>query len=268
VCTCALTHTPVYELKSMPCGPIILYDIPGNEPARMAWSPNTWRARYVLNYKGLKYRTEWVEYPDIENLLKKIGATPTEKKPDGRDHYTLPVIYDPSTESVVMDSDSIARYLEKTYPDTPKLFPEGTLAFQHAFCLLIRPTVMTPILNLVVAGVWKLLRPRSQEYYRETMEASFGRKLEEIGSEDDWKALESGLERTRDCLDANGEGKNVLLMGDRIVWADILLASVVIWLRVTAGEDSDDWKRLVSLHGGRWAEFMEQFAKYEFIDIN
>ncbi|EKM51701.1 uncharacterized protein PHACADRAFT_127502 [Phanerochaete carnosa HHB-10118-sp] len=248
--------------------PIVLYDIPGSEYACMSWSPNVWRSRYVLNYKGLKYRTEWTEYPDIEDLCKKIGAPPTDKKRDGRDHYTLPVIYDPNTKSVVADSDEIVKYLEKTYPNTPKLFPEGTSALQHAFHQLVRPTVMNPILHIVVARVWKLLRPKSQEYFRETREVSFGKRLEEIGSEDDWKTLESGLERVKNCLDTNGEGKNLLLMGDRITWADFLLASVLIWLRVAAGEGSEDWRRLVSLHGGRWAEFMEQFAKYEFIDIN
>ncbi|KAI0682851.1 hypothetical protein BC835DRAFT_807562, partial [Cytidiella melzeri] len=80
--------------------PIIFYDIDSSKPGR-AWSPNTWRTRYALNYKGIPYRTEWVEYPDIEPLCKKIGGSATAKKEDGRDHYTLPMIYDPSTGEVV-----------------------------------------------------------------------------------------------------------------------------------------------------------------------
>ncbi|GJE98969.1 glutathione S-transferase [Phanerochaete sordida] len=233
----------------------------------MAWSPNTWKTRYTLNYKGLSYRTEWVEYPDIEALCKKIGAPPTEKKPDGREHYTLPVIHDPRTKAVVAGSVEIANYLEATYPATPTLFPEGTRALQHGFYMLVRPTILSPILNIVIAPVWQLLNPRSQEYFRETREVAFGKKLEEIASADDWAALEDGLQRVKECLDANGEGKNLLLMGDRICWADIQLASVLIWLRVAVGEESEDWKRLLGLHDGRWAQFMAQFKKYEHVDI-
>ncbi|KAJ8699426.1 hypothetical protein PTI98_002541 [Pleurotus ostreatus] len=67
---------------------IIFYDIPSSlEP--QAWSHNTWRVRYALNIKGIPYQTVWVEYPDIEAVCKKIGASPTgEEAP----HYTLPVI--------------------------------------------------------------------------------------------------------------------------------------------------------------------------------
>nr|4LMW_A Chain A, Glutathione transferase [Phanerodontia chrysosporium] len=247
--------------------PIIFYDIPANEPRQMAWGPNTWKTRYVLNFKGLKYRTEWVEYPDIEAVCKQIGAPATEKKPDGRDHYTLPVIQDPNTKAVVADSDAIAKYLESTYPDTPRLFPEGTRAFQHAFYQLARPSVLMPIFNIVVARVWKLLRPRSQEYFRATREQMLGKKLEEIGSEDDWNALESGLARIKSSLEANGAGKDLLLMGDRVTFADLQLASLFIWLRVSAGEESEDWKRFLSLHEGKWAKFMQQFAAYEFVDV-
>jgi hypothetical protein len=61
---------------------IIFYDIPGNVQPSKAWVQNTQKTRcvtiarynmpgefmftrYTLNYKGLPYRTMWVEYPDI-----------------------------------------------------------------------------------------------------------------------------------------------------------------------------------------------------------
>ena len=69
--------------------------------------------RYVLNIKRIPYKTVWVEYPDIKPLCLKIGASPAESLPDGSPLYTLPVIYDPNTQTPVSDSAAIARYLDK-----------------------------------------------------------------------------------------------------------------------------------------------------------
>ncbi|GAW07249.1 AChain Crystal Structure Of Glutathione Transferase Gstfua3 From Phanerochaete Chrysosporium [Lentinula edodes] len=118
---------------TMAANTIVFYDIPFAE-SNICWSPNTWKTRYSLNYKGLSYRTEWIEYPDIEALCIKIGAAPTDVKADGiTPDYTLPVIYDPSTDKTISDSFAIALYLDTAYPDTPKLFPPGTQALQEAF---------------------------------------------------------------------------------------------------------------------------------------
>lgn len=90
----------------------------------------------------------WVEYSDIgtseslsrdlsydacafaEALAKKIGAKPTEYKEGNRPWYTLPIIYDPLTKTVVTDSFDIAIYLDRQYPSTPVVFPPGTIALQ------------------------------------------------------------------------------------------------------------------------------------------
>src|SRR6266446_9283461 len=74
-----------------------------------------------------------LEFPDIESLFKKMGIPPTSKEEDGSDRYTVPAIHDPSTGASIADSVLIAEYLEKTYPDTPKVFPNNTPALQVAF---------------------------------------------------------------------------------------------------------------------------------------
>ncbi|KAI3622514.1 hypothetical protein WG66_015642 [Moniliophthora roreri] len=111
---------------------IEFYDIPARDG--VLWSPNT---RYALNYKGLEYKTKWIEFPDIESTCKKLGVSPTKTRRHGSPWYTLPVIYDPSTGVALADSLRIAEYLEKQYPDKPSLIPGGTLAlhaaFDHAF---------------------------------------------------------------------------------------------------------------------------------------
>ena len=127
---------------------IILYDIPSKVGP---WSPNTWKTRqvprnssnhikltvfssYSLNYKGLPFRTVWVEYPDIESTLKAAGiVSNTRKKPDGSPTWTVPAIYDPKTKTGITESFAIAEYLDKTYPDTPLLIPPGTRTLQKAW---------------------------------------------------------------------------------------------------------------------------------------
>ena len=77
--------------------------------------------RYALAFKGLPFRTEWVEYPDVEALCKKIGAKPTEKKDDGRDHYTFPVIYDPNRYAQVFAYQSWP--IRTLYPPAKRAAP-------------------------------------------------------------------------------------------------------------------------------------------------
>ncbi|TBU21116.1 hypothetical protein BD311DRAFT_812651 [Dichomitus squalens] len=64
--------------------------------------------------RGFPYKTVWVEYLDIELLCKKIGATAAEARRDS----TLPVIHEPDAGAMVSHLTAIARYLDKTYPDT------------------------------------------------------------------------------------------------------------------------------------------------------
>jgi len=132
--------------------PIVLYDFDGNASPHKAWNPNTWKARYcfilpyaphgvyilsrlALNMKGVKYVTEWLEYPDVEPVTKKLGVPPNGKRPDGSDLYTLPVIVDPNAGAAIVDSERIAEYLEKQYPNAqgPVLFPPGTKGLQVRF---------------------------------------------------------------------------------------------------------------------------------------
>ncbi|KIP06684.1 hypothetical protein PHLGIDRAFT_448049 [Phlebiopsis gigantea 11061_1 CR5-6] len=246
---------------------IVLYDIPGREKQWMSWSPNTLKPRMTLNYKGLQYRTEWVEYPDIEGVCKKIGARPTDKKADGSDRYTLPVLYDPRTQRVVSDSWDIARYLDDAYPDTPRVVPAGSAALQKAWHMLVLPTVLVPLLHIQLPHVCNILPPRSAEYFRRTREDAFGKKLEEVHSESDWEKLEQGLGKVKTCLEENGEGKDMLVMGDQITHADFVLVGIFIWARKSMGEDSDAWKRLSALHDGKWLKYVGQFAKYEYVDV-
>ncbi|KAF8625627.1 hypothetical protein AX17_006812 [Amanita inopinata Kibby_2008] len=242
---------------------IVFYDIPC-KPG-ISWSPNTLKVRFVLNYKGLDYKTEWVEYPDIQAKCKGLGIGPTEYNQDGSPYYSLPAIYDPTTKTAIADSYHIVRYLDKTYPDSPRVMPEGTEALQYfpLFSHAMGPN--TPLWSFALPTTHGILNPRSQEYFRRTREAMLGKKLEDVaprGEQADtaWKRIKSGYEKLDEFLQLSG---GPYMMGQTISYLDISIVSWTLWLRCIFGEDSEKWRDIVSWNGGRWGRMIESFAKYE-----
>ncbi|KAG7088020.1 hypothetical protein E1B28_012057 [Marasmius oreades] len=242
------------------------YDIPSKLPG-IAWSPNTWKTRYCLNYKGIPYKTIWVEYPDIASTCKRIGAAPTTTKSDGTPLYTLPVIRDPSTGIAISDSPRIADYLEKTYPDTPRLFPPGTRALQAAFYDEFEDNHLK-MASFVIPKVALILNPRSFEFFKEDRSKRFG----SIAMEDLYPKGEKKVELWKRWKDTWGvvaswmEDTDTFIMGnDTITFADFVVAGWVIWPRHLWGEDSEEWKDIASWHGGRWGRLIERLSEYETI---
>ncbi|KAF5328331.1 hypothetical protein D9619_013355 [Psilocybe cf. subviscida] len=240
---------------------IILYDIPSTLKGN-AWSPNTWKTRYALNFKGIPYKTEWVEYPDIEALCIKLGIP----KSPFEDHYTFPAIHDPSTGAYLSDSWEIAVYLEKTYPDTPKLFPHNTVALQHATFTAYDDN-LAALWFTVLPDTNNILNPASEAYFRRTREKAFGKKMEELEAKGEegvkeWKRYESGLKK---IADAYATSSGPFFMGDTPCYADLFVAAYLIWQRLVWGENSKKWKDVASWQGGRWAKLLKDLSKYETI---
>jgi len=246
---------------------IILYDIPSLLPSN-AWSPNTWKTRAVLNYKGIPYRTEWVEYPDIEPLCKKLGINPTSRNKDGTPLYTLPAIHDPSTGIYIADSFPIAEYLEKTYPDTPSVFPNDTAALQEAFETTFFERV-DAVWAFIIPAVYLRLNPSSKGFFRRTREISYGVKLEDLVPTGDartkeWGKFEKGLDKLHSYLVTTDE-KGPYMMGDTISWSDLLLFSYLYWFKLIFGEDSEEWKDIASWNGGRWDAHVNALKEYHTV---
>jgi len=274
--------------------PIILYDIPSKLPGKWKpWSPSTWQTRYALNFKGLPYKTEWVEYPDIKPHCLKIGATYSDIEASGEPYYSLPVIHDPNTSQTIVDSFQIALYLERQYPDTPKLFPvPNTESLVHGSSMAI---FRGPIFPMIVAGVCAILNEKSAAYFRETREAMYTpRTLEDVsyGSGEDseeykklWSDLEKGLGLLgkRMDLSVSGGGKSgPYVMGDTLSYIDFMIAAVFVWARrAWAGpsvlkegtldeqnvdaDSSEEWDKVCSLDDGRWRKYAELFTEYETV---
>ncbi|KAH8087888.1 hypothetical protein BXZ70DRAFT_540065 [Cristinia sonorae] len=254
---------------------LVLYDILGGDStAPIAWAPNVWIVRYALHFKGLKYITEWVEFPDIESTCKKIGAGPTRYKDDGiTPHYTLPVMYDASTSTVISDSTAIIAYLDKTYPQHPRVIPPEMGGLYAAFQDTVDEAFAKKAYRLTVYPTARLFGERGLEYYTRTREAVLGMKLEEAappGSkarEKTMQELEDGLRRVAGWYDKarprvdGGEGSVVFIHGTQSpCFADLFVAVRLLWLKIGVGEGSEVWSRVLKLDQGRWAKFVEWFA--------
>ena len=179
------------------------------------------------------------------------------------------MIYDPASKKAVVDSWDIARYLDDAYPDTPRVFPPGTVALQAAFHDFVWGTLGMPVFMTVIAGTCAALPPRSQEYFRTTREAAFGTKLEALGTEEQWVKVEAAFGTLKGYLEKNGGGKDMLILGEpgKITYSDIQVAAILVWARIIHGGDSKEWKRLASMHDGKWGKYLEQFSKYEAADV-
>ncbi|TRM60478.1 hypothetical protein BD626DRAFT_505495 [Schizophyllum amplum] len=243
--------------------PIIFYDIASDKVG--CWSASTWKIRYALNYKGLPFQTIWVEYPDIEAKCKEIGAEPTGTR-DGKPLYTFPVIHDPSTAHIISDSQKISQYLDEAYPDTPKLFPEGSQAKQtHIFKELVQNA---PRWRLLVMPVMiHILNDASKPYFRTTREKMLGGKLEEVtprGGERaaTMNALKATFTTFMARLDESGRDTPYLL-GAAPCYVDFVVASFLQWVKLSMGEDGDVWTAIRELEDGRLIKYLEDLSAYE-----
>ncbi|KXN83380.1 hypothetical protein AN958_01517 [Leucoagaricus sp. SymC.cos] len=240
---------------------ITFYDLAANGPK--TWSSNPWKTRYVLNYKQLPYRTIYVEFPDVPRVSKEAGIRPSSFKPDGSTNFTIPAIVDDATGVALSDSYKIAEYLDKQYPDTPKAFPPGTEALQAAFYQYFYELVK-PLASIRVPLIPNILNEPSAEYYNRTREVMFGRPLSQVmpvGEELEkiWEKVTMAFDLLNDWYEKSS-GK--FLVGDQPSNGDFVVGGILQGTRIACGEESESWKKLKVLNGGRWEKLLYDLEEY------
>ena len=155
---------------------------------------------------------------------------------------------------------------DRTYPNTPVLFPRGTHALQMAFIDTVSVSVGMPLTMNVIHRESLMLNPVSRDYVEDVVRAWFGKPADELVGEQHWKSAEEALRKVMEWLNANGPGMDNLLLGDRVCFADLQLAALLLWTRVTLGAESEEWERVESWHGGKWKRFMDQFEEFTAVD--
>ncbi|KAJ7480322.1 hypothetical protein B0H11DRAFT_1863745 [Mycena galericulata] len=258
--------------SSRSAAPVItLYDLKSASP--QPWAPNIWRIRFILNYKRLRYRTVWVEFPDVEATLRAIGAPASAARSDGRPIYTLPVVVDPtrnpSAPHILSNTNNIAEYLEAAYPARP-VFPEGSRALQTLFVHYIQEVFVKPLLPIMVPLSHQSLPERSQSHFRgvpgypglaSPHPSSFQMLPPGPQREQAWLAVKEQFDFLSVILDKNvGDGDGVVACGHEVSYADFALCSVLIWIQRMAAQDG--WMRIREWNGGRWARLWERCKAY------
>ncbi|KAJ7580265.1 hypothetical protein C8J56DRAFT_962684 [Mycena floridula] len=240
---------------------IRLYDIPFVIPGE-TWSPNVWKIRYALNHI-------WVEYPDIENVSKEVGANPTTTRGNGTPLYTLPMIVDPSTNTVVAGSIAIVQYLDETYPDSPRLMAPGTRVLHLSFTDSALSKVPRDFwLHLTVQIVPKL-NSTSREFYLKTRGPSFQKFLAEHDSSTPAVYKErlaiaiEGFEKALNGVQSQWYLDERPFFEDKVSFADLIVAADIRWCKAVLGEDSEEWKKIAGWDNGRWGNLIRELEKYE-----
>ncbi|KAK4151060.1 hypothetical protein C8A00DRAFT_17488 [Chaetomidium leptoderma] len=221
----------------MSSGEIVLFDIPTREPRR-CWSLNPWKTRLVLNYKGLDYRTEWVEYPDIKARLEKHVPPNKEDTP-----FTIPTILLPSG-SYIMDSRAIAEHLEAAHPSTPSLhLTSPILPRLEAIMPRLLPALAPMYLMLVPA---RLLSDASVAYWRVSRAEMVGMPLEEFekvrSPQACWDEVAPVLREVTALLkEENGSGgAGPFFLGEEVSYADFVWAGFLLMCRCIGEEELEE----------------------------
>lgn len=261
---------------------MLFYDIAMRAPVEQnCCSPNPWKSRLALNFKGLPYSTRWVSMPDITKVRGGLGVPPTRKFADGSDFYTLPVLEDPTTGSLVGDSFDIAVYLQKTYPGAGgDLFPPQTLDYEFNRDIMIPLTerregfpeyarfnvmVDAAFTTHVQLGVQNFpFEPATTEATR----AEFVRRAG-VSSWEDFALVGEAREKVKasfhDMLGELGElfkrdASGPFLLGKRASYADLMVGA---WLRMMSIIlPEGEWEEVKGWHGGIFGRLHDALDVY------
>ncbi|MBN8988256.1 MAG: glutathione S-transferase family protein [Rhizobiales bacterium] len=193
-----------------------LFELVGTDPAR-PFSPFCWRTRMALAHKGLSAQT----IPWCFTEKDAIAPHGSEK---------VPVLLDGDTS--IVDSWTIANYLEDSYPDRPSLFGgEGGRAMGRMLNWWGDVIVIGGMFSMIVADIPAHLKPVDAAYFRQSREARFGKPLEEVVAGRD-KAVE-GFRKSLDPLRLTLKTQP-FLGGERPNYADYIVFGPFQWARVVS----------------------------------
>jgi len=249
------THITFYDLTRT---------VPSDQsPAEIGWSPNTLKTRLGLAIKGLPFKTEWLQWLEIEpksegyNLPAKVTGIP----------YILPVIVDNKTGRVVRESLEIAKYLDEQYPDTPRLIPEHSAALQAVFVDQVAQPLVFAIFPVIINDILAQCDEKNAVYFRESRARLFGVKYEDLLATGEARVaklneLKALLDKAATWIAHNGEGAVFVNGGDKPAHADTALAGVFLWTLRVVGKEHEVSKIILTANEGRWEKYLAALSPY------
>lgn len=199
---------------------IIMFDL-ASKDGNKCWSLNPWKTRFALNFKGLDYTTEFLEYPDLKTRISP-------HLPD-LDAYTIPTIAY-SDGRYIADSRVIAGVLEKDHPSPPLHLESEYLKRLEK----VMPEIMPAVKGNYIPQIPKrLLNEASVPYWYRTREAKFGMTLDALeeaeGGSKGWATAAPLLQQVTAWLKEKSEGP--FFEGETVSYADFVWAGFLIFFR-------------------------------------
>ena len=195
---------------------MVLYDLVNRNKTH--FSPNSWRVRMALAHKGIAFEVRDVLY----GTLKDINP--------GGDKLTVPTIE--HAGRFVTDSWAIVKYLDETFPDTPRLITPGTDGHvTQFFQYWVQTTVHAGIARLILLDLHDRLEPADQAYFRASREKQFHKTLEQLqaGREERVDAFRKSLQPLRLAVGSHG-----FVGGEKPCYADYLAFGGFQWARISS----------------------------------
>lgn len=247
-------------------------------------SPNPWKSRLALNFKGVEYSTSWVALPDVARVRSSLKVPACRKFVDGSDFFTLPIIEDPSTNTTLGDSFDIAVYLQNTYPDSGagNLFPPQTLDYTFS-----HDPILVPLsecgesefpdyakFNMNVDAAFSTHAQLAVEGFpfdpatAETSKAEFARRAGVTSWDDFTLAGEARVKVKGSFRDMLGglaklfqkDTSGPFVLGKKASYADFIVGA---WLRMMCATlPESEWEEVRSWHEGIFAQLHDALEVY------
>ncbi|KAH8682300.1 putative glutathione S-transferase [Xylariales sp. PMI_506] len=226
----------------MPTSQITLFDLASRTPCK-TWSHNPWKTRLLLNFKGVDYKTDWTEYPEIR--LKLQDHLPL---PEGVSIYTIPTIRLPDGK-YIMESMEIAKYIEQQYP-SPSVHLDSAYIPKVRERIAALGEVGTGLRGVFLPIIpERLLNEKSASYWMETRVKYLGKPVHAITEDERGdKAWENATPNVRAVTEMLKENPGPFFMGETVCYADFFwIGYLIFWKRI----GDDVFEKLMSVSGDR-----------------
>ncbi|EME38692.1 hypothetical protein DOTSEDRAFT_75443 [Dothistroma septosporum NZE10] len=216
-------------------GKVILYDCPSRFGTGTCWSPNTWKTRLLLNFKGIPYETKWIHGP-FDGAAAPLGIEPHDPTVDAIAPYTIPFVT-LSDGRHLMDSKKIAAALEAAYPppDYPSAHLEDPVVARAEQARLSSMKHLQAI--LVPRMPRECLSSSDIEFHRSARKKTYGMPLEEyeakFGGEQAWEKARPGLQSLVEILEDDPNGP--FCLGNTPSYADFYIVGMLEFSRCVGG---------------------------------
>jgi len=208
---------------------------------RIFFSPYCWRTRMALRHKGLAFESLPWHFVEKDRIAESGGTRVPVLVADGRQ---------------IADSWAIARHLDAAYPNAPPLMADAAARARAKFIETWCATTLFPLLvPLAVPAVFEIIAEKDKSYFRESREARFGCRIEDVSKDFDAErtALIKALTPAADALT-----ESPYLAGDAPDYADYILFGTLMWPYTVSPNEMIDpqsplgtwFARLLNAHDG------------------